>query len=229
MFSTVEARWFYPGSIPGDVLAWYHYGERAPEAQPMRIDYYLRLTDHDDLGIKLREGRIEIKQRAEQYGVECLHARVHGLVEGWRKWSFGVNDMGGGLSDLTGPRPAWIAIRKARRLRRYQVTDAGDVIATATAEMTPQGCHIELAELIIRNEPWWSLAFETFGPAAALHATFTHVAQHVLHGDAVPSLDAEHSYGYAQWMTNLNGLTDRFSVLSVKSVETLFDRSNKRL
>ncbi|MFN2285080.1 MAG: hypothetical protein ACK2UQ_11710, partial [Anaerolineae bacterium] len=72
MFPTVETRWFYPGIIPSDVLAWYHYGERAPEAQPTRIDYYLRLSDHGDLGIKLREGRIEIKQRAKQYGAQQL-------------------------------------------------------------------------------------------------------------------------------------------------------------
>ncbi|MGC9394782.1 MAG: hypothetical protein ACP5J4_08000 [Anaerolineae bacterium] len=202
MFPTVETRWFYPGSIPPDVLAWYHYGERAPEAQPTRIDYYLRLQDHDDLGIKLREGRIEIKQRAEQYGVERLHERVHGLVEGWRKWSFGVNDTGSGLGDLAGPRPAWIGIRKTRRLRRYLVTDAGEVIAIGNAEIAPQGCNIELAEVALHGEMWWSLAFEAFGPEVNLHTTFTRVTQHVLHGDAVPHLDAEHSCSYAQWLKN---------------------------
>ncbi len=195
MFPTLETRWFYPGSIPPDVLAWYHYGERAPEAQPTRIDYYLRLTGNDDLGVKLREGRIEIKQRMEQYGVEHLHERVHGLVEGWRKWSFGVNDIGGGLGDA-----AWIAVRKARRLRRYCVTEAGDVIAIAGVEIVGPGCNLELAELAIHGETWWSLAFETFGPEASLHAIFTRVTQHTLRGDAVPHLDAEHSYGYAHWM-----------------------------
>ncbi len=200
MFPTIETRWFYPGPIPPDVLAWYHYGERAPEAQPARIDCYLRLTDHDDLGIKLREGRIEIKQRAGQYGVEHLHERVCGLVEGWRKWSFGVNDVGNGLNDLAGPRPAWIAVRKARRLRRYQVTETGDAIAIAGTEIALQGCNIELAELGIHGETWWSLAFETFGPEDALHATFMCVTKHALRGAAVPHLDAAHSYGYAQWM-----------------------------
>ena len=203
MFPTVETRWFYPpGPIPQDVLAWYHYGERAPEAQPTRIDYYLRLPGNDDLGIKLREGRIEIKQRAEQYGVEHLHEHVHGLVEGWRKWSFGVNDLGGGLGDLAGARPAWIAVRKARRLRRYLVTEAEDIVPIGGAEIAPHGCHIELAEITISNETWWSLAFEAFGPEAALHTTLTRVAQHVLRGDAVPHLNAEHSYGYAYWLKN---------------------------
>jgi hypothetical protein len=200
MFPTVETRWFYPGSIPSDVLTWYHYGERAPEAQPTRIDYYLRLTGHDDLGVKLREGRIEIKQRAEQYGVQQLHAHTHGLVEGWHKWSFGVSDIGNGLSDLAGPHSTWIAIRKARRLRRYLVTDAGDVTAIAGAEYASQGCNIELAEVVIHGETWWSLAFETFGPKDELHTTFTRVTQHALRGSTVPHLDAEHSYGYAQWM-----------------------------
>ena len=202
MFPTVETRWFYPGTVPPDVLAWYHYGERAPEAQPTRIDYYLRLADHDDLGVKLREGRIEIKQRAEQYGVEHLHEHVHGLVEGWHKWSFGVTDSGTGLNDLAGPSPAWIAVRKARRLRRYLVTDDGNVFAMSGVETAPQGCNIELAELAIHGKTWWSLAFETFGPPAGLHATFTRVTQHILRGDAVPHLDAEHAYSYAHWLKN---------------------------
>ena len=203
MFLTVETRWFYPGVIPSDVLAWYHYGERAPEAQPTRIDYYLCLPDHDGLGIKLREGRIEIKQRAKQYGAQQLHANVQGLVEGWHKWSFGVNDPGNGLGDLAGPYSAWIAVRKTRRLRRYRVTDAGEVVAIAGADIAPQGCNIELAEVVLHNEIWWSLAFETFGPEVDLHATFTRVTQHVLHSDAVPHLDVEHSRGYAQWVRAL--------------------------
>jgi hypothetical protein len=187
------------------MLAWYHYGERAPEAQPTRIDYYLRLTEHNDLGIKLREGRIEIKQRAEQFGVEHLHECVHGLVEGWQKWSFGVNDIGDGLNDLAGPHPAWIAIRKARRLRRYLVDGNGDVFTVTGTEIAPQACNIELAEVVIHGETWWSLAFEAYGPRADLHATFARVAQHTLRETAVPNLDAEHSYGYAQWIQNLNG------------------------
>ena len=200
MFATVETRWFYPGTIPPDVLAWYHHSERAPEAQPTRIDYYLRLTGYDDLGIKFREGRIEIKQRAGQYGVEQLHERAHGLVEGWHKWSFGVNDIGGGLNDPNGPQPAWIAIRKARRLRRYRFTDDGEVFAITGAEIAPQACHVELAEVTIHGQTWWSLAFEAFGLQAGLHTTLMRVAQHTLHGSAVPDLDAEHSYGYAHWL-----------------------------
>jgi hypothetical protein len=200
MFPTVETRWFYPDPVPPDVLAWYHYGERAPEAQPTRIDYYLRLADNDNLGIKLREGRIEIKQRAKQYGIEQLHEHVHGVVEGWRKWSFGVNDTGSGLSDLAGPHPSWIAVRKARRLRRYFVDEDGNVVAIGAAEIAVPGCNIELAEVVIYGEKWWSLAFETFGPEDALHATFMRVARHVLHGNTVPHLDVEHSYSYAQWM-----------------------------
>ncbi len=200
MFPTLEVRWFYPGPIPQDVLAWYHYGERAPEGQPPRIDYYLRLPHQDDLNIKLREGRIEIKQRAKQYGVEQLHARVSGLVESWHKWSFGVNDLGSGLGDLAGPQPGWLAVRKARRLRRYLVTDGEEVSAIAGSAPVAQGCNLELAEIKLSEEIWWSLAFETFGPEAALHSIFTCVARHTLRGANVPALDAEHSYGYAHWL-----------------------------
>lgn len=200
MFPTVEARWFYPGPIPPDVLAWYHYSERAPETQPTRIDYYLRLADHDDLSVKLRTGRIEIKQRTEQYGVQPLHEHVHALVEGWCKWGFDIGDINHGASEPGDSPSAWIAVRKTRRLRRYRLADNGDVIAIGGMEYAPQGCHIELAEIAIHEQNWWSLAFETFGPSEVLYTTFMRITQHALRDATAPPLDAACSYGYAQWM-----------------------------
>ena len=75
MFATAEVRWFYEGAVSPEVLEWFEQGELTPEEQPYRVDYYLRLSDRDSLGIKLREGRIEVKQRHRQHGEQMrLHA-----------------------------------------------------------------------------------------------------------------------------------------------------------
>ena len=61
--STTEVRWFRRGSIPQSVRQWFSTLGRQPEFQPPRLDYYLRLLDGDALGIKIREGKVEVKQR----------------------------------------------------------------------------------------------------------------------------------------------------------------------
>ncbi|MGD8968471.1 MAG: hypothetical protein PVI07_13255, partial [Anaerolineae bacterium] len=58
------------------------------QRHPAREDHYLRLSDTYALGIKLRQGRIEAKQRVRRPGVVRFHERVTGIVEHWRKWSF---------------------------------------------------------------------------------------------------------------------------------------------
>ena len=88
MFPSVEARWFYDGTIPPRVLRWFREYQGSLEGPAHRVDYYLRLADGDSLGIKVREGRLEIKQRHRTYGMVEFHERATGLVEHWRKWSF---------------------------------------------------------------------------------------------------------------------------------------------
>lgn len=63
MYPTAEVRWFHRGKVPLDVMAWFLRLHGEPEEPGHRVDYYLRLSDADALGIKLRDGRIEIKTR----------------------------------------------------------------------------------------------------------------------------------------------------------------------
>lgn len=200
MFPTVETRWFYRGATPAAVLDWYHSGERAPEAQPTRTDSYLQPSPPGDMGIKLREGRLEIKQRVRQYGVTCFHERACGQIEHWQKASFEAEAGPGVLMSLVKPGASWIAVRKARKLRRYHVIDAATVEAVAVPDYTARGCSIELAEIEVRSDNWWSLAFEAFGPEETLLENLLAVAQHAFAAGDAPVLDAKHSFGYAYWL-----------------------------
>ena len=62
MLPTTEIRWFFAGDVPAAVGAW--FGRAVPAAEPpaARRDYYLQQAERrDDLGVKLREGRVEVK------------------------------------------------------------------------------------------------------------------------------------------------------------------------
>ena len=152
MFPTMEVRWFYEGTVPPEVLEWFQQGTRKPEEQPRRVDYYLRLTDGDSLGIKLREGRIEIKQRHRQCGVVCLHKRATGVVEHWRKWSFGLAEAYGEPASVAAAAPSWIGVGKRRRLRTYRLTRGKEAVTVSALETIDQGCNLELANIEVHGK-----------------------------------------------------------------------------
>jgi len=203
----MEVRWFYEGPIPPEVLAWFQPGGQGPEEPSCRVDYYLRLAERDSLGIKLRQGKLEIKQRCRDCGVVRLHERVIGRVEHWRKWSFELARAGGDLADLAVPSSAWIAVRKERRLRTYRLAGDGadmdcalDVIAVDAESCSDQGCDWELTTVSAGDRTWWSVCFEAFGDESVLRDTLVLVAKHILGGGVPRAFDAAHSYGYARWL-----------------------------
>lgn len=85
MFSTVEVHWFFNGGIPKEIQYWFDQVNSSPAAQPVRTDHYLQQEEMTSLGVKLREGRIEIKQRVREFGQSCFGSNVVGTIEGWRK------------------------------------------------------------------------------------------------------------------------------------------------
>lgn len=202
MWPTVEVRWFYSGVVPPGVLEWFQRGAGKPQAQPRRVDHYLRLTDRDSLGIKLRAGRIEIKQRHHEYGVVRWHERVTGLLEHWRKWSFELVEAHSDPVSLIGPTSSWIGVTKERRLRQYRLT--GHRIAAVSApEYLERGCNLELTSIGVGGKEWWSLSFEAFGDESTLQESLSRVAQHVLAAQEPPAFDAQDSYSYPRWVAGL--------------------------
>jgi hypothetical protein len=203
MWPTVEVRWFYPGRIPGPLQAWFRQVEGEGEEQPCRVDHYLRLGATEALGIKMREGRIEIKQRRRRLGLFRFHERVAGQVEAWRKWSFALAGTGALV-----PASSWIAVEKARTLVQFQVGSEGRILPLPAGSYEAQGCGLELTRIVIRGADWWSLGFEAFGPEARLQENLVAVAKHLLGSEAAPGLEDAASCGYPRWLERVTGHGD---------------------
>ncbi len=212
MFPSLEVRWFYQGALPGEVVDWFHDCEQEPEEQPHRLDYYLRLGTTDSLGIKLREGRIEVKQRVRQHGVAQLGERATGLVEHWRKWSFGLADAGTSFGDILVPVQSWIGVQKQRKLRKYQLAGDDRLLAVGAGEYPERGCAGELTAIRIEEQEWWSLGFEAFGEESSLKEILMLAVGQFLSRKRVPFyFHAEHSYGYPSWLARLEQGADSSS------------------
>lgn len=200
VYSTAEVRWFYEGTVPAKVTEWFSHGERPPEAATPRTDFYLRAVGGDSLGIKLREGKLEIKQRYQQYGVRRFHHEVTGWAEAWHKWRFELAQAAEDLTEAGMSSATWIGVQKERKLRKFHVACSGEIVAVPVMAQVDQGCGIELTQVSVEGNEWWSLGFEAFGEAAAIQSNLLLVAEYVLRSDNPPLLDLQASFGYPRWL-----------------------------
>lgn len=213
MLASAEVRWFFSGDLPADVLRWFRRGDLWA-AQPERTDAYLLLPGCDTVGVKLREGRFEVKARTAAPRAVHYPGGVSGHCDAWVKWSREAGSAENLRRFLGDDGERWLEVRKRRFLRGFAVP--GDPASHEPREVRigdvrpPRGCGVEITEVSVAEpEPsrWWTLGLEAFDddgdPGPCLEA----VAQAFF--DAAPpplELGLEASRSYAAWLL---GLTTR--------------------
>ena len=200
MLPTLEVRWFFVGAVPPDVLAWFQQGENRPAEPFRRVDRYLRLSQGDSLGIKLREGRLEVKQRQRQFGLVRLHEQVAGIQEHWRKWSFALTGSNGAHPGVELTASSWDDVHKERKLSRYRIAGDRELIAMSPTQYPSHGCDLELTKVRAAGEVWWTLSFEAFGDESTLQENLSLATDKILGIADPPMLEVESSYGYPRWL-----------------------------
>jgi hypothetical protein len=199
MLTTSEVRWFYPGEIPEAVRAWYMAGDGKPYVEAPRTDHYLIIEESDALGVKIREGRMDVKQRYDGAWSLTFNNSVAGRVECWRKWSFELAEAGEGLA-LLRASGAWVAVEKARVMRDYAVKLDGTLIVLPAMVTPPRGCSVELSRVRAAGHAWWSLCFEATGHADELAEILDVAARHVFRREPDFQFKPAYSYGYPRWL-----------------------------
>ncbi len=200
---TTEVRWFRRGSVPQAVHHWFSTLGRHPELQPPRLDYYLRILDGDALGIKIREGKVEVKQRHFRRHGTPFGGITIGWIETWHKWSFSLASSGEHLLEAINQHPTqWIGVRKERSALYFRVTAEGRVTDVPATASLLQGCGVELSKIVGEGweSPWWSLGFEAFGLSQGLDQILKVVAEALFSQEGAPQLKLVDSYGYPRWL-----------------------------
>jgi hypothetical protein len=201
MYATAEVRWFQRGPLPAAVRVWFEGRGSRMAYQAPRRDRYLGLPG-DALSIKLREGRVEIKLRQQPGEFLRLHPQVTGILERWHKWSFALADPAAVVPGILATDPFWQAVDKHRGVARYRVAGAEPPVAVAPDVYPVQGCEVELVELYVGVQAWWSLCFEAFGQGHGLPEALQATARQFLGGEP-PYLAAGDSCGYPAWLASL--------------------------
>ena len=194
---SLEVRWIFPGQLAGAVTGWFG---RFPAETTVLEDAYLLDPHLPGLSVKVRGRRaLEVKAYRGSPGLLEVAGRARGRLESWQKWSFPHGPPNPGSGHPAGWRP----VRKRRQISWFsQATGVG--VPRLGEE---PGCAVELTEVDVRGEPWWTLGFEATGPASALRGELNAAAALVF-AQALPDgmeLGMGDSQSYAQWLRRQPG------------------------
>lgn len=186
---SLEVRWILPGKLGSAVAGW--LGQFPGEVE-MREDVYLLDPHLRGLSVKVRARRaLEVKVYQGSPGVLDVAGRALGRMQSWQKWSFPCGPVG----QHDGVPAGWVAVRKRRRISWFTRAGGQRRIGGET------GCAVELTEVRVRDQDWWTLGFEATGPDDLLRSEIEAAAALVF---ARPPPDGaefgpDDSRSYAEW------------------------------
>ena len=190
---SLEARWFVPGELDAAMAGWF---ARFPTGSQSREDTYLADPQLGGLSVKLRHGQaLEVKVYQGSPGMLEVAGRACGRLEWWEKWSFPSDPPGPGGADL----PGWRPVRKL--IHRFPAASGQTAAGTRGLDGEPR-CQVELTEIRVGDQAWWSLGFEATGPDSLLCAELEAAAALVF-AQPLPGgleLAIDHCQSYAQWL-----------------------------
>jgi hypothetical protein len=192
---SLEVRWIFPGRLTAAVARWF---ARFPARTESREDAYLLDPPLPGVSVKVRGGGpVEMKVYRGSPGILGVVGRARGRLETWQKWRLAVRPLSPGSGEAAG----WRAVRKRRRISRFSLA-GGQIVARAQQRGHEPGCEVELTEIGISGQGWWTLALEATGPAGLLRSQLQATAAHVF-AQALPGgveLSSDHSRSYLQWL-----------------------------
>lgn len=193
---SLEVRWILPGPLEPAVAGWFG---RFPAEIAARQDAYLLNPELRGLSVKVRAGTaLEVKVYRGSPGILEVAGLAHGRLESWQKWSFPVAM----LSQDDRCLPGWTVIRKSRRITRFWLAN-GRIEAAVPRPATEPRCAVELTEIHIGSQAWWSLGFEATGPVDLVRSTLERAAA-LIFAQAPPGdveLGLSQCRSYAEWLS----------------------------
>jgi hypothetical protein len=164
----------------------------------VRDDDYLISPRMPGLSIKIRGGAsFEVKQHRGVVGALDIEGAAAGSIDSWIKRSI---PLPGGV-DLSRPLEgaAWRRVSKRRQIARFPIDTSGGGPGSPGAP----GCSVELTEVEVSGQSWWTLGFEAGGRGAL--GRIKHTAA-VVFADPLPTASAfraEEACSYADWIHGL--------------------------
>jgi hypothetical protein len=190
---TCEVRWIRRGRHGAEIARWF---SRFPQVPETRDDDYLIAPRMPGLSIKIRGGAsFEVKQHRGTVGSLDIAAAATGSIDSWIKRSTPVP----GGADLSRPLEgsAWRRVSKRRQIATFPTGTSSSPAAAV--------CSVELTEVDVLGQAWWTLGFEAGGRGALGGIRRTAA---VVFAEPLPTASAfraEEACSYAEWIHELGG------------------------
>ncbi|WP_286107437.1 hypothetical protein [Arenibacter sp. M-2] len=159
MYISKEMRWFFKGENKY-LQQWFNSLDF--NSMERREDIYLNIANNN-IGIKLREEKIEIKHRVNTRYRNCLTSLASGYLEDWTRWSFNSNpnDLEY-LGIINGERENWITISKNRNTV-YIANISDKTVVFPPDKNLDFGCQVEYSNFSLKGAQWFTFGLEWFG------------------------------------------------------------------
>jgi hypothetical protein len=211
-----EVRWFFDGESAkhATMKTWFEQhspyskasGVGPPEwrqRKDAKPDIYLLMPGADDMGIKGREGELQVKGRVSDIGATLFGERHVGRVERWVKWSYaGLPGEYRRIFERTDPRALeTVEVYKTRALRKIRMdTMSGTTQEVDASAFVDRGLNIEMTDLTVDDKQYCSIGFEAFPDDTAMYAAFCNAVGLFLQGLTPVVLSVNNSRSYPKWL-----------------------------
>lgn len=196
---TAEIRWFLTGSVPEEIVDFLKQLPGKFENQPERTDVYFLMNGIPELGIKLREGRVELKKRTAIHNDYSADGTT-GKVESWLKWSIQATEELNPFKAMFQDPKHWLSIRKKRSLVKFEVADDGIPILPPEDHYPENGIALEVSALEIKKTNWWTVGLECYGAPDKVHPNLLSVAPQFFGDLPGNKFSRSNSFGYPEWI-----------------------------
>ena len=197
-----EIRWFYNHKFE-EIKDWWDSNNLPCNDEGVRLDYYIFLPNLDNVGIKNREGRLEVKWRIPNSQKRFEAPKLDGLIEEWIKWGWSdskpqINDP---LFDFLSeyPKGPMIKIIKRRLSRKFRLISKDKFELVDWIDLSESGFSVELTEIILGGTKWWSVGFETLGNKITIEIFKNKIKE--MSSEFPFEFKLENSFGYPKWIS----------------------------
>jgi hypothetical protein len=202
VLTSLELRWFFDAPLSSSIDEWFRRSLPESEIREVdrRTDTYLFQPTVVDFGIKLREGKLEIKWRQFVEPHEAAYG-VTGRVERWFKWDW--SDPAGPSHEDIGsfrlPSGPWISVEKERRQRKYRWEDK--FVPVSSNDTLDYGVAVEITALTIQTRKYSTVLIESFAPELNAQRQLLNAGiEYLWQAYPGPMPPQECSYGYPHWL-----------------------------
>jgi hypothetical protein len=202
VLESVEIRWFFQGQIP-DKLHSILDDSYIQSKWESRSDYYLFIDKCDNIGIKLRNSRLELKWLKKSNIFALSQLNVDGKIEYWIRWEWNdtksFNDILQFIH-LNKDIP-WVKIDKNRLQQKFNIHD--NSLVDVSSESVHFDFAFEITQLKAYEQSWWSIAFDSFLKEKNEYF-FTQLIKKYMNNEFQILLKSISSYGYPKWISKIS-------------------------